>query len=916
MLGLFLSTSLFIGERDRQNRVDRAARDAENLIRQGLSRQEAIEKASLSQNVNPEDVSRLRSESVEFEREPREYVSEGATQPVEVEGRPGVFRAPTAEERQIVEPGRTDPETGEFIPELVGGKRIRGSRQFVETKVREAQLAQQVPTEQEITPEQQRVKETLERQGKQVEVTSRGELRVIQDGRQTVISRAGEIVRAPETATIRTEFVRGLERQRERPPERQKIQEEPDMFGGREVTVAERPKGFFARAQVELEKTRQEQARLERERGFRPIREPFLIAKGLGLSLVTSIRPFVQKAPQIRAGVVAFVAQPTREKFRLVGQAISTTALGVGETLRTRPISTIGEAALFTGITRATQFGAERVAAGIQTARLRAAGTTTTQLARVVETRPSAFVRDIDVRVKPLQRLDVVQVQRDTQIFQRIRPIVGKEVTVPLKELIKQPKVAAIDFETTLAGRITPRGAPPTTLPARPGVTTFDLQRAGRITVPTERLDVFLQARQIGRVQRVTLPEQVGQVRLIGKGKAFIRPLELAETREVFAGFKRPGKPTFGTTEFTTTPEFQRQIGFVPKLPGKAPLITESGKLLGIRRFGVGGEVFEPAPRGFDIQVTKPPSAPIVGRITQIQAKPTKVQPFIERPTSEGLVTLQKVKTEPKLKTKVVTEQKLKQDVATVQKQRTKAEVKTKQEVKIETISKSKQFQKIEQVSIQKPVSLVAVVPATIQSPSLSTIQLASQKSKQIPKQIAEQLPKQKPAQIPEQIPLQEVKPIQATTPQIKSLTVQELVPQFPRPDRPFTEAPTRPKQPRILLPRLKAREKTKQTQAFEVQVRRFGEFRTVAKELPIGRALKFGAELTQRTLAATFRIVPKGETKIKDIPFKPSKEIFREFKISKGDKIPTPKTFIEKRKFRLSASPEVTELKGFRRRA
>lgn len=76
--------------------------------------------------------------------------------------------------------------------------------------------------------------------------------------------------------------------------------------------------------------------------------------------------------------------------------------------------------------------------------------------------------------------------------------------------------------------------------------------------------------------------------------------------------------------------------------------------------------------------------------------------------------------------------------------------------------------------------------------------------------------------------------------------------------------------------------------QAYEVRVRREGAFRTIAKGLPKGKALKLGAGRVTQTLAATFKIVPKGFTTKTDVKFKPSKLRFR--KPKSGEKL----TFVE----------------------
>ena len=121
-----------------------------------------------------------------------------------------------------------------------------------------------------------------------------------------------------------------------------------------------------------------------------------------------------------------------------------------------------------------------------------------------------------------------------------------------------------------------------------------------------------------------------------------------------------------------------------------------------------------------------------------------------------------------------------------------------------------------------------------------------------------------------------------------------------------------------LLLPKsdaiakkVKIKKKKKGEQAFEVQVKRFGQFKTIGAGLPKGRALKKGATVTKATLAATFRIVPKGKTTQKDVMFKPSAKVYRQ---PKRKVTPYP-TFVEKRGFRLSTGSEVSEIKTAKRR-
>ncbi len=112
-------------------------------------------------------------------------------------------------------------------------------------------------------------------------------------------------------------------------------------------------------------------------------------------------------------------------------------------------------------------------------------------------------------------------------------------------------------------------------------------------------------------------------------------------------------------------------------------------------------------------------------------------------------------------------------------------------------------------------------------------------------------------------------------------------------------------------LPKFKIK-KGKKKPAFDVQVRRRGEFRTIAEKLPLGKALKKGATRTKRTLAATFRLKRKGTTTIKDIKFRPDPEIFAKPKKSVGGAFGG---FVERLGKRLSTREEVGEIKTFPKR-
>jgi len=85
----------------------------------------------------------------------------------------------------------------------------------------------------------------------------------------------------------------------------------------------------------------------------------------------------------------------------------------------------------------------------------------------------------------------------------------------------------------------------------------------------------------------------------------------------------------------------------------------------------------------------------------------------------------------------------------------------------------------------------------------------------------------------------------------------------------------------------------------FNVQVRRFGEFRDVGSFQSLGAALGRGKDVTSRTLAATFKVT--GATKLP-----------KSIKGFKTKKTKTGTEFIELPKLRLSKRGETEEIKTF----
>lgn len=110
-------------------------------------------------------------------------------------------------------------------------------------------------------------------------------------------------------------------------------------------------------------------------------------------------------------------------------------------------------------------------------------------------------------------------------------------------------------------------------------------------------------------------------------------------------------------------------------------------------------------------------------------------------------------------------------------------------------------------------------------------------------------------------------------------------------------------------------REKLRSNQAYNVLVKRFGDFKTIAKGLPKGKALRAGASEARRTLGATFKIQQKGFTTTQDTAFRPNPSEFRSYKIVQGKRVETPNIFIQKRGKRLSAGSERREIQKERKK-
>lgn len=105
-----------------------------------------------------------------------------------------------------------------------------------------------------------------------------------------------------------------------------------------------------------------------------------------------------------------------------------------------------------------------------------------------------------------------------------------------------------------------------------------------------------------------------------------------------------------------------------------------------------------------------------------------------------------------------------------------------------------------------------------------------------------------------------------------------------------------------------------KKKKGFDVFVRRKGIWELYKSNLPRGQALLSGSTVTRSTLSASFKLSESGmETSKTDINFKPSKTVFRDYKIKGKTKEILKDTFIQRRSKRLSSGSEVRSIQQAR---
>jgi hypothetical protein len=199
-----------------------------------------------------------------------------------------------------------------------------------------------------------------------------------------------------------------------------------------------------------------------------------------------------------------------------------------------------------------------------------------------------------------------------------------------------------------------------------------------------------------------------------------------------------------------------------------------------------------------------------------------------------------------------------------------------------------------------KPIQLPALIlkqrARQISMMGLKTRQQIKQLEKQRLKQMARVAEKQLAKQKQKQAQLQRIaqQAIQAQKQQLKMqqrlATMQLTTPVTTQPPTITTPKPSAPSLKKVV-------QKIKKTQAFDVFIKSKGKEFLIGKKLPKGRALRKGVKAALAGLEATFRIEPKGLTKVKDIKFKPDPRLFRQYKIRKGRQVFTPFQFIQRKR-------------------
>jgi len=291
------------------------------------------------------------------------------------------------------------------------------------------------------------------------------------------------------------------------------------------------------------------------------------------------------------------------------------------------------------------------------------------------------------------------------------------------------------------------------------------------------------------------------------------------------------------------------------------------------------------------------------------QPKPKPTDNFIQKKAgAEQVLLLEKPKQVGK--TKIIQDVKVRQDVKpveiieikTITKQLPKAKVKTRSLIIPIAKEKAAVKPRVDIAFIQKPAVKQKVKPA------LEAIAIPMEKVDVKPQQKIK-------VGLLQDVKFKELTKVQQKIKQKVSSKITtrktDIVPKPKRPPRTVLEFDIDPKTARLtpdLMPDSK--------KGFGVFVKRKGKFERLEGVFGKETALDIGTRVVKETLAATFLIKPVAGKPIKAPTgeFRRAEKEFREFVIRKGQKIPTPLQFVQKRGTRLGTRKEVKAIQTAKR--
>ena len=152
----------------------------------------------------------------------------------------------------------------------------------------------------------------------------------------------------------------------------------------------------------------------------------------------------------------------------------------------------------------------------------------------------------------------------------------------------------------------------------------------------------------------------------------------------------------------------------------------------------------------------------------------------------------------------------------------------------------------------------------------------------------------------------QQIVPIPSITPAISPLP-----PITPTPFRPLTPSVSSIANLRAILPKAKA---------YDVYVKRGGQFKKIANDLPFNRAMKKADETLTNSLGAWAKVVADVKAKkpkMKDIDYRINEQDYRTYQVKGGNRIELPLgEFIEHKNRRITSPTEIKEILSFQSKA